>query len=427
MPTISLCMIVKNEEQNIANCLNSVKDLVDEIIIVDTGSKDKTKEVIKEAINDKGKNLASKGKIFDIKIFDFKWNDDFSAARNESLKHATKEWILVLDADEELEGASVQAIKSLLNDNSGKYDAFLLLQKNYTDDTSITGFVHEAHTGNKKTFPGWYGSYIARLFINNKGYDFYGAVHELVEPSIESRNGKIAVSDLVIHNYGNISRKAVHQKRKYYLELCKKKINEKESPHGYYELGILYRENNETDKAIESFKKSISLDSKYAPSLYELGIIYEKRNDYDNAIKYYTESLRIKESSDAFQSLGVCYIKKAMLKEAYRNLAKALVLNPNKYSIYNNLGAVFERLGNFEKALEMLDIGIKLFSSNVIGYYNRAVVYDKKGKFEDALKDYEKAVELGHGKSGDIKKRIEQLKGIIASSPSYGYSFKFGG
>ena len=82
---ISLCMIVKDEEQHLENCLNSIKELADEIIIVDTGSKDKTKEIAGKFTN---------------KVYDFKWNDDFSEARNFSLSKATKDWILVLDADE---------------------------------------------------------------------------------------------------------------------------------------------------------------------------------------------------------------------------------------------------------------------------------------------------------------------------------------
>ena len=85
-------MIVKDEENYLEQCLSSAKGLADEIIIVDTGSKDKTKEIAKK---------------FNAKVFDFKWNDDFSAARNESLKHATKDWILVLDADESLSKESV--------------------------------------------------------------------------------------------------------------------------------------------------------------------------------------------------------------------------------------------------------------------------------------------------------------------------------
>src|SRR3990167_648830 len=105
--TISLCMIVKNEEKYLGQCLNSVKEIVNEVIITDTGSTDKTKEIAKK---------------FKAKIFDFKWNDDFSEARNESLKHATKEWILVLDADEIINRDDLNKIKEIVKDK--ETDAF---------------------------------------------------------------------------------------------------------------------------------------------------------------------------------------------------------------------------------------------------------------------------------------------------------------
>lgn len=88
MITISLCMIVKNEEKILARCLDSIAFLMDEIIIVDTGSTDSTKEI---------------AKCYTDQVYDFKWVDDFSAARNESFRYATKDYIYVADADEVLD------------------------------------------------------------------------------------------------------------------------------------------------------------------------------------------------------------------------------------------------------------------------------------------------------------------------------------
>ena len=85
MISLSLCMIVKNEEMVLKRCLDSVKNIVDEIIIVDTGSTDKTKDIAKK---------------FTKNIYDFKWIDDFAAARNYSFSKATKEYIMWLDADD---------------------------------------------------------------------------------------------------------------------------------------------------------------------------------------------------------------------------------------------------------------------------------------------------------------------------------------
>jgi len=409
-PTISLCMIAKNEEKNLSNCLNSVKDITDEIIIVDTGSTDKTREIAKK---------------FNAKVYDFKWVDDFSAARNESLKHATKDWVLVLDADEILDEESKKAIKGLVNDKEN--DAFLFLQKNYTNDSSVAGFVNEEHEKNSKKYAGWYGSFIARLFRNKKGYEFEGTVHELVEPSVKRSNGRIAATNIAVHHYGNAEPNARKKKMQFYLELCRKKVKQKPSDSSYYELGVLQKENSQFDDAIKSFKKAVELNPKHSMALYELGVIYEQQKDYDKAIMNYTESLRVKENSEAFQSLGVCYMKKGMYKEAYGNLVKAVLLNPNKYTIYNNLGAVLEKSGNYENAVQMLEIAVKLNPNNIIGFYNLGIALDKKGDFGKAINAYEKAVELGHKKSEEIKKRIKQLKAIIASMPNYRYGFNVGG
>lgn len=85
MATISLCMIVKNESAVLARCLDSIADLMDEIIIVDTGSTDNTKEIAAQ---------------YTSRIYDFKWTSDFSAARNFSFSKATMEYIYTADADE---------------------------------------------------------------------------------------------------------------------------------------------------------------------------------------------------------------------------------------------------------------------------------------------------------------------------------------
>ena len=100
MKEISLCMIVKDEEEVIGRCLGSVKDLVDEIIIVDTGSKDKTKQIISK---------------YTDKVFDFTWVNDFSKARNFSFSKATKDYILWLDADDIILPEDREKFKKLKN------------------------------------------------------------------------------------------------------------------------------------------------------------------------------------------------------------------------------------------------------------------------------------------------------------------------
>ena len=86
-----------------------------------------------------------------------------------------------------------------------------------------------------------------------------------------------------------------------------------------------------------------------------------------------------------------------------------------------------EKLGNYDSAVQMLEIATKLNPNNTIGFYNLGIALDKKGNFGEAIGAYEKAVELGHSKKEEIQKRIRQIKVIIANTPKYGYGFKVGG
>src|SRR5579875_223578 len=104
---LSLTMIVKNEAAALGRCLASVRDLVDEIIVVDTGSSDNTKDIARQ---------------YDARVFDLPWPDSFAAARNESLRHASGQWLLWLDADEYFDDANRDKLRQLLaglgNDNT---------------------------------------------------------------------------------------------------------------------------------------------------------------------------------------------------------------------------------------------------------------------------------------------------------------------
>lgn len=108
MSTISLCIIVKNEEIHIARCLNSVAELVDEIIIVDTGSTDRTIEIVSN---------------YTRKVYSYPWKDDFADARNYSFSHASMDYCMWMDADDILEEA--------------EKDKFLQLKYSISPDTDM--------------------------------------------------------------------------------------------------------------------------------------------------------------------------------------------------------------------------------------------------------------------------------------------------
>ena len=119
--TISLCMIVKNEEKTLGRCLDSIHDIVDEIIIVDTGSEDNTKAIALKYTKD---------------VYDFKWTEDFSAARNYAFSKATKEYIMWLDADDVLFDTDREKLINLKNNFDNSFDVVMMKYNLGSDDSN---------------------------------------------------------------------------------------------------------------------------------------------------------------------------------------------------------------------------------------------------------------------------------------------------
>ncbi|MHB1417774.1 MAG: glycosyltransferase, partial [Chloroflexota bacterium] len=168
--TVSLCMIVRDEEANLPGCLESVRDLADEVIVVDTGSTDRTVQVAES---------------FGAKAYYFPWCNDFAAARNESLLRATGDWILYLDADERLEDGGCQKIRELVD--AGKYDAYSLEIRNVKSDGS--GEADTTHT-------------YSRLFRNRPDVRFEGTVHEQIYPALYRAAMEVGPADVRIVHLG---------------------------------------------------------------------------------------------------------------------------------------------------------------------------------------------------------------------------------
>ncbi len=163
---VSLCLIVRDEEDCLARCLESVSGLAGEIVVVDTGSTDHTVEIALE---------------YGARMFSYRWDNNFAAARNYALLQASGDWILVLDADEVLAAVGADRWSELLA--APEVEGYLLEVRNYLDE-------------------GYATDHIVRLFRNRPGYRFAGAIHEQVAGAIRTANGTLRCSGLVIHHYG---------------------------------------------------------------------------------------------------------------------------------------------------------------------------------------------------------------------------------
>jgi GT2 family glycosyltransferase/tetratricopeptide (TPR) repeat protein len=170
-PRVSLCLIVKDEEANLADCLGGAADLVDEVIVVDTGSTDRTREIAAR---------------FGARVFDFPWCDSFAAARNESLRHATGDWVFWLDADDRLDDenrARLRALLARLGDENAAYAMkCLCLPDPVTGAATVVDHM--------------------RLFRNRPDIRWQYRVHEQILPAVRRAGGAVCWSDVVIRHVG---------------------------------------------------------------------------------------------------------------------------------------------------------------------------------------------------------------------------------
>lgn len=338
MITISLCMIVKNEEDVLARCLDSVKDIADEIIIVDTGSTDKTKEI---------------AETYTDKVFDFKWINDFSAARNYSFSKATKEYILWLDADDIILEKDRQKFKQLKQDLGSEVDIVMMKYNvGFDESGNITlSYFRE------------------RLSRRTCNCHWKEPVHEYLEISGKTINSDICITHKKEH--------AATPGRN--LKLYKSYLSRGKN---LSTRGLFY----------------------YARELY-----YNEQ--YDDAIKYFnkfldTEQGWIEDNITACFHLSVCYDHKKDRKNMLRSLLRSFEYDNPRGEICCQLGNYYFQNNEYEKAILWYKLATEIkipgdswgfISHDYYGYLPNiqlCVCYDRLGNIDEAIKYNEKASEF---------------------------------
>ena len=264
---ISLCMIVKNEENYLPGCLNSIKDIVDEIIIVDTGSTDKTVEIAES---------------FGAKISYFHWNNNFSEARNESLKYATKDWILIMDADDEFFIDDKEKFKALLNSRLDIDSVY------YFETLNYCGSSVENSTITVNLNP--------RLFKNNHGFHYEGEVHNQLVNSEFNYKG---LSDSIkIYHYGYLDKNIISKdKRNRNITLLEEQIRKDvTNKYAYFNLGNEYSALGDVKKALENYYNAYeNFDSHVGYSsvlLARIVLSHYAIAEYDRALEFADISIK---------------------------------------------------------------------------------------------------------------------------------------
>lgn len=303
MATVSLCMIVKNEEKVLSRCLDSVIDAVDEIVIVDTGSTDNTKKI---------------AKAYTDKVYDFEWKDDFASARNFSFSKGTKDYLMWLDADDVILPEDLKKLKELKKElDKDKTDAVMMRYNTAFDEEDNPVFYF----------------YRERLIKRTISFEWKGRVHEVISYYARTQYSDIAVTHRSVKKEYSDRNLRIYEKQesensvmtprdkfyfarelyyhKYYDRAIEKLNSYLDEGHGWIEnnieackiLSYCYKCINQNEKAVEALFRSFLYDIPRADICCEIGNHFIQLQQYERAAFWFEQVFRLpskEEISGAF-------------------------------------------------------------------------------------------------------------------------------
>jgi glycosyltransferase involved in cell wall biosynthesis len=398
--TLSACLIVKNEEKLLPNCLKSIQAVSDEIVVVDTGSTDGTVAIAKE---------------FGAKVYHYKWNEDFAAARNFTNKKATGDWILQIDADEELYREDQFKVRELIHQNLCD-GAFVALHcKNSTMFGENQPTVH----------------YLVRIYKNREDFYYINPVHEVLQYS-----GDVIPVDInFLHHGYNLDPDYMKQKRQRNAEILYKRLQQ-DSNHvaSNFYLSMLHLANKEFELC-ETFAKrviekinpdDVSKQHIFLMALNNLAIVHVEKEDFDAAKNYCQQAIKINDNYlDPQFFLGLCYFREKnfpMAKKVFnhylekfevisRNPVFNLFINSSSaylYEIYHILGKIYRKEKDYQTAQKMFSKALELNPSFWLGYADLGYLYLDLKEWQNAALNLEKAIQLAKA-NPEVNQKNEEL------------------
>lgn len=339
MPELSVCIISKNEEENIEKCLRAITPLQSEIILTDTGSSDKTVEIAKK---------------YTKNIFHFDWCDDFSAARNYCAARASNDWILFIDCDEYLVLADILRLNEIINEHPLEIGMVNRISPYPGDEAQQSR--HD---------------FVARLYNRNL-YTYKGTIQETIKPINE---------ELVPMDYDS---------PKYF-----------EIPLTFYHAGFetINNRRKKAERDLTMLQDILRTEGPSAYTYYQLGKCYVAMKDPALAAHYYYSGISLNPNPvhtyvhDMVESYGFCllelkqYDKALSLEQYYDNFSSRADYVYLMGLIYMNNARYDEAIAQFKKA-----IGIKNYSIEGVNTYapryNIGLIYESLGKPDEAISFY---------------------------------------
>jgi len=357
---ISLCMIVKDEERSLERCLKSVQGIADEIVVVDTGSTDRTKEIALQ---------------FQAKVYDFAWIDDFSAARNYAFSQATEPYILWLDADDVLEQPDREKFIALKHELDPKVDSVMM------DYHLMFDSAGEPTVSLKRN----------RLVKRSCGFRWIGVVHEYLEVA-----GHVIHSDIAV----------THRKDKTYtdrnLRIYRQKAEQGEtfSPRDQYYYANELRDHSYVEEAVVQYEiflktKQGWVEDRIAACL-KMADCYGRMYERDNQLQALFRSMEYDlPRAECCCRLGALFMAENRLQQAiyWYETAASLGEPPRSGALIDHaawtwlpllqLCVLYDKLGQTDKAYECNERALRFRPDHPSMLYNKKYFQEKLAKQEE--------------------------------------------
>jgi glycosyltransferase involved in cell wall biosynthesis len=343
--TVSCCLIIKNEELFLRQCLESIVDWVDEILILDSESTDNSKEIAERF----------RSRVPHFAIETYSWNDDFSAARNQIASKAKNKWVLFLDGDEIIDQSGYGSIKQALSSDSV---CFSLIQRNYTLDPSIENVQRcdqppPGYNSHEPLF--YFDNWMERLYRKDLAISYQGRIHESLFPSVQKIGKTVDKLDIVLHHYGRL--KSTHSKKiDYYLKLSTQKWKEdRKNAAAWIEYLTVLTESNQIEHALIVAKEAASLFSHEPEILKTAFQIFLRADQF--ALAEATIRLYLRINPDdiyACSQLTTALLYQKKWSETLKAAHDLLQIDKNNFVAHLNLGVLYFEFKGLKKSKRLV-------------------------------------------------------------------------
>jgi tetratricopeptide (TPR) repeat protein len=389
---LSFCMIVKDEAAQLSQCLDSVRDVVDEMVVMDTGSADRTIAIAE-----------SYGAI----VPTLTWANDFSAARNAALQHVTGDWVLVLDADEVLHPEIIPALKQAIQD----------------PHHLVINLVRQEVGADQSPY-----SLVSRLFRRHPDIQFTRPYHAMVDDSVEALllrepHWKIVnLPEIAILHYGYqtevIAARDKFNKARTTMEGFL--ATHPNDPYVCSKLGALYTEIGETAMGLELLQRGLKFCTDNPATLYELhyhlGSLYAEQGQPQQADTHYqaaaSQPILPKLKLGALNNWGTLRQAHGDLAAAQSLYEQALAIDPTLATAHYNLGMALKEQGQLAAAINHYQQAVTLQPDYAEAHQNLGVAWLKAGNVTESMASFGRAIGLyeQRGDGGDADRLRQGLQ-----------------